>query len=385
MDGPLLTPAVLDRVDPKREMGAVERTIAGLCALLRFHLNRGEPEKVTRVAGALLYAYRSYRPMYATIADAALKHGEIAAAALKNYANMPDGRDLQLSTDAKGRVIASVTNKATGQLVSKQILSPQELGARFIGGVLPEHFEKLIADLAGEELNEQDTTTRRSTPRARSKDDPKLSTGTGFFVTSEGHALTNAHVVEGCQTLSVRTAQTDKMSARIVAQNRDDDLALLRIVSSETRAIPLRLSPAPRVGEQIVVYGFPMSGLLTSAGNATTGNISGLAGIRDRDSWLQITAPVQPGNSGGPLLDMYANVVGIVVAKLDALRIASAMDDIPQNVNFAIKASLIKEFLDAKNIQYSTAGTAWRELSAPVRKSKRGLHRDHLPALVGRP
>jgi serine protease Do len=62
-----------------------------------------------------------------------------------------------------------------------------------------------------------------------------------------------------------------------------------------------------------------MSGLLTSAGNATTGNISALAGVRNRDSWLQVSAPVQPGNSGGPLLDMYGNVVGVVVAKLDAL------------------------------------------------------------------
>jgi serine protease Do len=62
---------------------------------------------------------------------------------------------------------------------------------------------------------------------------------------------------------------------------------------------------------------------------------------------------------------MYGNVVGVVVAKLDALRIASALDDIPQNVNFAIKSAVAKKFLDSQAIRYSTAGITWREMSAP--------------------
>jgi hypothetical protein len=72
---------------------------------------------------------------------------------------------------------------------------------------------------------------------------------------------------------------------------------------------------------------------------------------------MQITAPVQPGNSGGPLLDMSGNVVGVVVAKLDALKVAEVTGDIPQNVNFAINASVARTFLDAQSVDYETAAS----------------------------
>jgi len=68
-----------------------------------------------------------------------------------------------------------------------------------------------------------------------------------------------------------------------------------------------------------------------------------------------MTAPVQPGNSGGPLLDQSGNVVGVVVAKLDALKIARATGDIPQNVNFAIKGTVVQTFLEANGVQFASA------------------------------
>jgi S1-C subfamily serine protease len=100
------------------------------------------------------------------------------------------------------------------------------------------------------------------------------------------------------------------------------------------------------------VYGFPLAGLLASGGNATIGNITALAGLANDSRFLQISAPVQPGNSGGPLLDRSGNVVGVVVAKLNALDIASVTGDIPQNVNFAIKASVAVAFLDAQHVDH---------------------------------
>ncbi|MEX0815304.1 MAG: serine protease, partial [Dongiaceae bacterium] len=118
-----------------------------------------------------------------------------------------------------------------------------------------------------------------------------------------------------------------------------------------------------RAGDGVVVVGFPLRGLLASAANVTTGTVSALAGIRDDIRYLQITAPVQPGNSGGPLLDMSGNVVGVVVGKLDALAVAEVTGDIPQNVNFAIKDSVARSFLDANGIDYETA-PADRDLSA---------------------
>ena len=84
----------------------------------------------------------------------------------------------------------------------------------------------------------------------------------------------------------------------------------------------------------------------------TSGNVSSLVDLGDDAKRLQITAPVQPGNSGGPLLDNAGNVIGVVVSKLDAVRAAKLTGDIPQNVNFAIKGALVRSFLDVHGVAY---------------------------------
>lgn len=184
---------------------------------------------------------------------------------------------------------------------------------------------------------------------------PKLaSTGTGFFVTKEGHAVTNSHVVNGCTTL---TANRDgsRLALLLVAQDQKTDLALLKLSDSGTFYGTFRAGRGPGLGEPILTAGYPLRGLLASTLNVSSGNISALAGIADDASRFQITAPVQPGNSGGPLFDQAGNVVGVVVEKLNALNVAKWTGDIPQNVNFAIKGTIVQAFLDANGIRYSTA------------------------------
>jgi hypothetical protein len=95
--------------------------------------------------------------------------------------------------------------------------------------------------------------------------------------------------------------------------------------------------------------------LLASTANLSVGHVSALAGLGDDSRYLQISAPIQPGNSGGPLLDANGYVVGIVTAKLDALRVAKYTGDIPQNVNFALKAEVARTFLESKGIPYQKA------------------------------
>jgi hypothetical protein len=100
-----------------------------------------------------------------------------------------------------------------------------------------------------------------------------------------------------------------------------------------------------------------LTGALSQGGNLTTGNVSALAGLRDDPRYLQITAPVQPGNSGGPLLDGGGNLIGVITAKLDALAIAKRTGDVPQNVNFAVKADVLETFLQSHKIPYDVAVT----------------------------
>ena len=108
-----------------------------------------------------------------------------------------------------------------------------------------------------------------------------------------------------------------------------------------------------RLGEYVVAFGYPHADILASSGNFTQGNVTALAGMGDDSRYLQISTPVQAGNSGGPLLDQSGNLVGIVTSKLNALKMAQASGDLPQNVNFALKASIVASFLDINGIKYT--------------------------------
>jgi S1-C subfamily serine protease len=107
------------------------------------------------------------------------------------------------------------------------------------------------------------------------------------------------------------------------------------------------------------LLGSPCPRLLAAEANVTTGTVSALAGIGNDARFLQMTVPVQPGNSSGPLLDLEGRVVGVVVGKLDAIKIASVTGDIPQNVNFAIKAEVVRSFLEASGVAPAAAHGWW--------------------------
>jgi S1-C subfamily serine protease len=183
------------------------------------------------------------------------------------------------------------------------------------------------------------------------------SSGTGFVV-AERRVLTNNHVVADCGRLVVRNAAGTRVPGRVAAVDRRRDLALVAVPTDIGPALLFRDSPPVRRGESVVTYGFPLSGLLSSGPTLTTGDINALAGLRDNPANFQISAPVQPGNSGGPLLDSQANVIGVVVSKLNAARIAEMTGgDIPQNVNFAVKGTEALAFLRANGVQPRTAGS----------------------------
>ena len=177
------------------------------------------------------------------------------------------------------------------------------------------------------------------------------ASGTGFLV-AEGRALTNNHVVEGCARMTARSPTGAIAPARVDAKDPLRDLALLTVPAGFGPALAFRDTPPVLRGETVVTYGFPLSGVLSSGPTLTTGDVSALAGLRDNPLHFQISAPVQPGNSGGPLLDAQAHVIGVVVSKLNAARIAQMTGgDIPQNVNFAIKGTEALAFLSANGVQ----------------------------------
>ena len=183
----------------------------------------------------------------------------------------------------------------------------------------------------------------------------KALTGTAFVVSSQGHLLTNRHVVGNCQ--EVRLSGSDK-PLKVLPQDEANDLALLQMSDKPKAVAVFRAANDLRQGESIAAYGYPLQGTLAAGGNLAPGVVSALAGLGNNTSQIQITAPVQQGNSGGPVLDGKGQVVGVVVQKLDAVKVARLTGDVPQNVNFAINESTTRAFMDSNQVDYKT-GNWW--------------------------
>lgn len=187
-----------------------------------------------------------------------------------------------------------------------------------------------------------------NTPNEYSRSATTHSFGTGFFVNNQGYILTNDHVVTGCRKLTDR----DGKALHIMYRDVGADLALLKKDTVPSSSAVFRTGPAPKVGDAVVAFGFPLPDILSSEGNVSTGILSATSGLKDDPRFVQISAPVQPGNSGGPLFDSSGHVIGVVVAKLDAVKVARATGDVPQNVNFAVHWAEMRAFLDAQGVRY---------------------------------
>ncbi|WP_404925139.1 S1C family serine protease [Mesorhizobium sp. ORM16] len=183
--------------------------------------------------------------------------------------------------------------------------------------------------------------------------DDVSASGTGFFVNGKGWVVTNAHVVEGCTTISVPRLG----DGSDLAIDKQNDLAAFRLGDGEGKPfLPLRRSQ-PRLGEDIAAYGFPLTGVLSDSIKVTTGNINSLVGIENDTRYLQVSTPLQPGNSGGPVVDQWGSIVGVSTAVLGS-GFTNATGIAAQNVNFAIRSNVVELFLQSRGIQFDAADPA---------------------------
>jgi S1-C subfamily serine protease len=205
-------------------------------------------------------------------------------------------------------------------------------------------------------------------PQTARKREPE-GAGTGFYIAPDT-VVTNFHVVNGCSELRLHKNGADGGPLRVLAVTRADDLAALRAETPAKSFLKLRVGAPIKAAEPVLVFGYPLAEALSSAGNTTLGNVTALAGLRDDSRYIQISAAVQPGNSGGPAIDEAGRLMGVVVAKLNALAIARITGDIPQNVNFAIKVGTLASFLEANKIAYEPADPAAREMPVTQRAER---------------
>jgi TPR repeat protein len=198
--------------------------------------------------------------------------------------------------------------------------------------------------LAKKQLDSGRSIGGNSTAPDSSSPDPKAS-GSGFFITEDGYLLTNAHVVDEATRLTVRTS-LGTFPASLVKADSVNDIAVLKVPG---RFHPMSIIPSRTVklGDVVFTIGFPNPQLQGIEPKLTDGKISSLAGAQDDARQFQISVAVQPGNSGGALVNATGNVVGIVAARLSDSAALKTSGALPQNVNYAIKSSYVLSLLES--------------------------------------
>lgn len=240
---------------------------------------------------------------------------------------------------AKGDSVSTEwRDKAARSMTPQEISEAQRLSSNWkVGTVI--------------EREGQSTASSKSPVHARLV---KAGTGTAFLVNQDRQAVTNHHVVDGCT--EVRAEGRDGI-AKVAKSDTFNDLALLELPGQNTSQATIASDPQKlRQGEDIVVFGFPLSAVLSSGGNLTPGVISALTGVGNNTNQIQITAPIQPGSSGSPVMNRKGEVVGVVAMKLSDAKMAKATGQVGQNVNFAVSGLTLKSFLDTHKITYRSSG-----------------------------
>jgi S1-C subfamily serine protease len=170
------------------------------------------------------------------------------------------------------------------------------------------------------------------------------SNGSGFFVTADGYAVTNEHVVRGSRRLFALIGGRE-LPVQVIDQDAANDLALVK-VAAPSRPIPIAAGE-PAKGEEVTALGYPIAGALGTEQKATFGRVNALSGPGNDSRVLQIDAPLQPGNSGGPVLNGRGEAVGVVMSTFStarALRVTGGA--LPQNVNYAMKSAYLVPLLE---------------------------------------
>jgi S1-C subfamily serine protease len=190
-----------------------------------------------------------------------------------------------------------------------------------------------------------------------------IGSGSGVFINAQGQLLTNAHVIDECRAVGNATIGLGK----VIAVDAASDLAVLQFARTPRGFASMR-SDTLRLGEGVIAAGYPLSGLLDNGLNVTSGNVSALSGIRGDRRFVQVTTPVQPGNSGGPLLDASGRMVGVISG---GLKDEAVGEGHAQNVNYAVAPFVVQAFLQEHDVSFTQARPS-RETTETIAAKARG-------------
>ena len=202
-------------------------------------------------------------------------------------------------------------------------------------------------DYAAWKKSQEKTTTAKTSPDSTNKkSSAEPSSGSAFFVSNTGYIITNFHVIETCNDNSKIFYKNNEIDAKLIAKDEYLDLALLKVEVSDNKFITIS-NKAPKKLQRIIAAGYPFGKYLSDDMKFTSGIVSSLKGLMDDSTRLQIDAALNPGNSGGPIVNENTG-------ELVAVAVAGLRKDITEAVNYGIKAGSVKNFLESNQIDPST-------------------------------
>jgi serine protease Do len=183
-------------------------------------------------------------------------------------------------------------------------------------------------------------------PQANSPgSEQQLFSGSGFFFNGEGMIATNYHVAGECRTITV----PGYGAAKLLKGDPALDLAVIQLTTQDYASVEpavIRTQP-PALAESVLLLGYPLADILNSSLNVSIGIVSAESGMTGQPNWFTTNAGIEPGNSGGPLLDLHGNVIGVAVAKIDDVKLLAQAGTSAPNVGFAIKNTVLLDFLES--------------------------------------
>jgi TPR repeat protein/V8-like Glu-specific endopeptidase len=235
---------------------------------------------------------------------------------------------------------------------------------------------KVETKVAAAKRKEEEHQSAKSQPK-QNQPPTSSGSGSGFFVSKLGHVVTNEHVVRNCGSVTIGDSANKQVRAKVLATDKRNDLALLKLsstdmASADTKSLIQKLgiqvvplssngllrSDDVELGERLMVAGYPFGDIFSDTIKVTGGMVSATKGWGDDSRQFQMDAAVQPGNSGGPVYDENGSIVGVVVAQADRRTAEKTLGVLPENVNFGIKASTLRQFLTTNSLP-----TKWSQRS----------------------
>ncbi len=282
----------------------------------------------------------------------------------ENFVGEAKYRDLDCAVKGVKKTVTTSKPKITKPSISSAELEKEKQKRKLLEqklASLEQEKEKRIEEERKRKELEKKLAALQSEKKKQIKKAKQNEIGSGFYVSKFRHIVTNQHVVNKCNKITVGDSMTTQIPADLIASDKRNDLAILQTISmdmasAETKSfiqnlsiqiVPIVSGGLIRIedvkgGEQVYVAGFPHGNMISDSMRLVPGLVNSTRGFENDITQFETDAVIRKGNSGGPVYDSKGNIVGIAVKRFNVTR--------SDNYNFAIKGSTVKQFLDAHNI-----------------------------------